>query len=379
VGACGTEIGDKNGPDIPDDIDDDIDLGEPFTYEPSNIPRALLESGTGALTLSGTVTIDTDAGTMTSGTTAVVFPPGVSFQVVNQSGEPSIGVFVLDSLFIDAGAVVRVRGERALAIAAQGDVSIHGTLEASALGARAGSGGFDGGSPGTTADGFGPGGGLSSSEHAGGGGGGFFASGGGGGDGDDGNNDGGIQGAAYGEANLIPLVGGSGGARGGGAGGGAGGGGGGAIQISSRQTILVSATGKIVCAGAGGEGGDTDDGGGGGGAGGAILLEARDLEVLGTLSVNGGGGGAGSPDNQAENGLDGGTLASVRGGRAGSPGSDGGNGGAGGTAAGGAGDPAGDGAGGGGGSGGRIYVRSAVAAKLSGTITPAAASSAGDL
>ncbi len=112
------------------------------------------------------------------------------------------------------------------------------------------------------------------------------------------------SGRAYGNAFLLPLLGGSGGAGGGHNGGslyGAGGGaGGGAILIASSDRILVDGT--IRTNGGGGHvlfnGGAS---GGGGGSGGSIRLIAPIVSGGGTLSVNGGSsngslpGGAGSP------------------------------------------------------------------------------------
>ena len=111
-------------------------------------------------------------------------------------------------------------------------------------------------------------------------------------------------GAAYGQAILLPLIGGSGG--GGGASGpsfsgGGGGGGGGAITIASSGTILMgSASWEGPRIFANGTGGGTSQGsgcggGGGGGSGGAIRLVAETLAMDSNAylqAVGAGGGGS---------------------------------------------------------------------------------------
>jgi hypothetical protein len=105
---------------------------------------------------------------------------------------------------------------------------------------------------------------------------------------------GGAVGLVYGNANLVPLVGGSGGGGGSGRGAfnglaGGGGGGGGALVLASRTTITVTATGAIL--GNGGQGSCTlnADGEGGGGSGGALLLETPSLSLAsgGTIAATG--------------------------------------------------------------------------------------------
>ncbi len=142
----------------------------------------------------------------------------------------------------------------------------------------------------------GGGGGGSNSESDGGGGGGFGTA------GADAvlpgtGNERGAGGSANGNAQLIPLMGGSGG--GGGSGdeggdnreGGGGGGGGGSLNIISGQSIIVS--GAIYADG--GTGGDGQGGnggsGGGGGSGGAVVLQSRNVTISGSISAQGGAGG----------------------------------------------------------------------------------------
>jgi len=148
--------------------------------------------------------------------------------------------------------------------------------------AAGGQGGGGGGAPGTT---------------AGGGGGGGFAT-----AGTRGPNtpDAGFGGNTTGNAQLVPLMGGSGGGGGGpdvdiaGRGGGGAGGGG---------TILVYATGSVTVSGTitaqGGNGGNGytsggASGGGGGGSGGAILVQSGTVTATGTLTTAGGTGGSGA-------------------------------------------------------------------------------------
>ena len=109
-------------------------------------------------------------------------------------------------------------------------------------------------------------------------------------------------GAAYGDANLVTLVGGGGG--GGGAGntvvgsaGGGGGGGGGALSIAVGGSFTCSVTCLIeTTGGAGGNAaGPTKAGGGGGGAGGALRLYAGGAGVdNGSILSLGGTGGTGA-------------------------------------------------------------------------------------
>lgn len=101
-----------------------------------------------------------------------------------------------------------------------------------------------------------------------------------------------VGGSSYGDAKLIPLIGGSGGGGGGGhttGRGGAGGGGGGAILIASSGNITVNGT--ITASGGSGGNGGYQAGCGGGGSGGAIRLIANGISGGGTISANAGIGG----------------------------------------------------------------------------------------
>jgi hypothetical protein len=148
--------------------------------------------------------------------------------------------------------------------------------------AAGGQGGGGGGAPGTTAGG--------------GGGGGFSTA------GTRGPNtpDAGFGGTVNGNAQFVPLMGGSGGGGGGpdvdiaGRGGG-GAGGGGVILIYATGSVTVSGT--ITAAGGNGGNGYTSggaSGGGGGGSGGAILLQSGSVTASGTLTTAEGTGGTGA-------------------------------------------------------------------------------------
>ncbi len=95
----------------------------------------------------------------------------------------------------------------------------------------------------------------------------------------------------FGNATLVPLLGGMNGQD---AAGGHGGGAGGAVQITAGSSITIDGT--INAGGGGGVGGGVTvntAGAGGGGSGGAILLEAPTVTIGGSLFANGGGGGGG--------------------------------------------------------------------------------------
>ncbi len=168
------------------------------------------------------------------------------------------------------------------------------------VGAGGGIGGpFADGAPGGT----GGGGGGATGGSPGGGGGGAFATAGGRGPDDP---DAGYGGNVTGNAQLVPLAGGSGGAGGGpnknidsvGAGGG---GAGGAILLYA--TGSVSITGTMTAdggdGGAGYNGGAEGSAGGGGGSGGSFLIQSGDVTASGTLTTAGGAAGAGGETNAA--------------------------------------------------------------------------------
>jgi len=172
-----------------------------------------------------------------------------------------------------------------------GDPSGVGGSGAATDGALGGQGGGGGGASGTT---------------PGGGGGGAFAT--AGARGPD-VPDAGYGGNVTGNAQLVPLAGGSGGAGGGPDTddasavnrGGGGGGGGGAVQIYATGSLTVSGTITAV-GGNGGNGttsGSNGSGGGGGGSGGAILLQSSNVTATGTLTTAGGTAGTSGSTNGA--------------------------------------------------------------------------------
>ena len=243
--------------------------------EPSNdLGQFLIDAASGPdLELPDGTIIDTDAGTVViDGNTVSVPNAGIDAPA---DGVP-LRVFIVASLAVTGDVVVR--GERAIAVVADGDIVIEGILHVDARDTTPG--------PGAGPDGHGlPTNGVFGSV-AGASGGGFGSKGGDGGSA--GSATGFAGGAIAGNAELTPL-------RGGGNGGpnndNLGGGGGGAVQLVSRASITVRAGGAID---AGGSGGGSSGFSKGAGAGGGILLEAPVVLVTGTnsaLAANGGGGG----------------------------------------------------------------------------------------
>jgi hypothetical protein len=217
----------------------------------------------GDLVLGGTVTIDTDAG--------VGGHPDLAFMAAPQDGGPTAAVLAVREFTIMPGARVRVRGSRALVVAASGAIAIAGVLDASSA--------ADGTGPGVRVSEAGDGGVTTGS------------SGSGAGYGDFGGGAAGVGaatgGARYGTRDLTPLL---GGATGGSTGARSGGAGGGAIELVSLRSVRIAVGGAVLAGGAGGRG-EPSKHGSGGGSGGAILLAARGtITVLGTLAANGGGG-----------------------------------------------------------------------------------------
>lgn len=214
-----------------------------------------------------------DAATMNTDTGEVVVagvPVAVDTDTLVQTGGPSIRVFVVRRL---TAKDIAVSGANALAIVSGSDITVSGTLTVSAAGAIPGAGAFNE----ETCTGKLPPPGKSGGF----GGGGFGSVGGPGGRGFGDDAVAGLGGAKVGTTTLTPLRGGCSGA-----GEGLGrqaGAGGGAVQLVSRNQIIVSG---IIAANGGG-------GSGGGGAGGGILLEAPAVQLVGSVVANGGGGGVG--------------------------------------------------------------------------------------
>jgi hypothetical protein len=206
---------------------------------------------------------------------------------------PDSGVFNYTTVNIPSGVTVTFTKNAAntpVYILATGDVTIAGTIKVDGSSTTAttapgigGPGGYNGGYgggvslPGGAGMGPGGGGGGPSSSYTQGGGGGFGTAG-----GSQGANYG-SGGQGYGNASLVPLIGGSGGGGQAGsasAAGYGGGGGGGAILIASSGTITVN--GSITANGGDGYSNAA------GGSGGAIRLITNTLAGNGTITAKGG-------------------------------------------------------------------------------------------
>jgi len=214
-------------------------------------------------------------------------------------------VIPVTAMTIESTGALRLVGDRPVIFAVFGDVTINGTLDASADKNVPGAGGNVSCTVGNGARGVSQ---AAMNDGSSGGGGGAFGSvGGSGGRADVGGR---IPspiasslgpsvagGAVEGDGTLVPLRGGcAGGAGGQKATNGLvfGGAGGGAVQVSAAGQMSVG--GVITAGGGGGEKALLlEDGGGAGGSGGAIRLEAQTLVVASNawISANGGGGGGG--------------------------------------------------------------------------------------
>lgn len=206
------------------------------------------------------------------------------YKLLEPEGASRLALMRVRSLQIDMGGVLRVSGNVPLVVVADQTVRIFGRLTSASHDSTPYGGGFTA-SNGPGAGQLGVVGQFKPSSGAS-----FCGRGGrGAGDPDDSSIKGIESGPSYGNATLIPLLGGSGG---GGEGGGAGGG---AIQIVALGEIQVGATGVIDAGGGGGGNGSA-----GGGAGGGILLEAPKVTVDGVIAANGGGGAASVGGNGGE-------------------------------------------------------------------------------
>lgn len=282
-------------------------------HTPSNLGSVASLTPCAPVTSALTATINTTTCELASGCKGLLIAAG------------KLCAIRVASLTIPAGATLRAEGDSGLVILSDGDVTIAGTLDGAGQGTKPGAGGGSGGVPtGATSPSAGkcPGGLATcngqgklcsgcTTDDCGGGGGGYGAAGG------DGGLDGGGAscatlpkgGSPYGNPELVPLLGGSGGASGSNTSTGdpapaAGGGGGGAIQVSAQGVIRID--GVVNAGGAGGiagvNGGSCGNGGGGGGSGGAVLLEAPQILGSGWVTVNGGGGGGGAYGSVAKAG-----------------------------------------------------------------------------
>lgn len=237
-----------------------------------------------------------------SGSTGALgaFNPSVNTEVVLP--EPD-GVLNYTTVNIPAGVTVTFRKNSKntpVYMLSSGDVVIAGTISVNGTNGSAndigtgGPSGFNGGYGGQISSaggsGIGPGGGsggwVDNVYGTGGGGGGFGTVGTNGANGYNGRDV--LGGKAYGNAKLLPIIGGSGGGGGGGRAGAigcGGGGGGGAILIASSG--IISITGQVTAKG-GNASSCTDAGGGG--SGGSIKLMANTTSGNGTISAIGGNG-----------------------------------------------------------------------------------------
>ncbi len=307
------------------------DAGKPAAEDsgvepaPSGDSRPSNEFAFGAVVdlpaLSEETTIDTSACELTSGSTEL------SGEIQEGAGQVRACVFSVERLELTANA--RATGEYPLVFLVASDVVIgaDGLLDLGARmwepGAGGGAGAFPRIGPGVPGEGEGAGGVCDCNDHTaddcGGGGAGFGAPGGRGGYEEqpncvEGGTNETVGGVAYGNEELVPLMGGSGGASAGQRPNSphdrsSGGGGGGALQVFARGSIVID--GGILAAGGGGrysgDGVGGDRGGGGGGSGAGVLLEAPEIGGSGLISVNGGSGASGraNRENQCRNFEDG--------------------------------------------------------------------------
>lgn len=205
--------------------------------------------------------------------------------IVMQTNGPDICVFRHGKISVPSGVTLTITGTRAVAFVADTQLEIAGTVDLGANGDVSGPGGGATSSGGYTSAVKGEGGA------------GFQTAGGHGGELADGS---GANGGPPLDAIASPTFAGgpnAGTRTGHGAGGGA------AMFVACSGSITVS--GLLDAGGSGGAGGyfDPNDGangtyygGRGGGAGGQLLFQARSITVSGTVVANGGGGGAGKPN-----------------------------------------------------------------------------------
>jgi hypothetical protein len=218
--------------------------------------------------------VDTSNGTIECPGTNDTF--AYSFRMVDQPAGGRVALFVMKSLRVAQAGKLHIQGGSPAIVYAVEDIVIDGTVSGVSTGQPAG--GFQ---QDPTGHGGGPGGGEALINYNAAGGGSYCGIGGKGGPGSGGPARAG--GKAYGNPEIVPLIGGSSG------GGGAsldssGGTGGAALQLSAGHSITVSLAGVINVGGIGGHAND-----GAGGSGGSLILEAPKVSVHGTLAANGGG------------------------------------------------------------------------------------------
>lgn len=318
--GCGA---DSPPPDVPPDATSSC-----WDWIPAHIDECMLPAAAGDLLLPSAAG-SFDIYRYDTGTDELLAPDGNPIPHTSQIMN-DYRVLAAERFELPPGAALWITGDRPLVIAATGDITIGGSLDA---GSRQGGDSGPGSNPSE----------LCASEPAidgqddvgggaGGGGGGYQGMGGRGGDGD--SDDGLSTGGAGGGSLAMPMQvrGGCPGGNGGTATGeiAFGGAGGGAVELVSQT--LVDITGGINAGGAGGDGsGYGANGGGGGGSGGYIGLDAPVVRLdFANLGANGGGGGeAGSDSSAAIPGGDGNAFPGpANGGLGSAPGAtDGGNGG----------------------------------------------------
>jgi hypothetical protein len=222
----------------------------------------------GSLTISTTVTIDTDSDQRCAAVVGTI--------------RASSCVLAFETIDVAGTGVVKAIGTRPLVLLASGSLSVAGTIDLASHRVGGGSGGAAGTNPGACD------GGIVPTMGGGGAGGSFSATGGSGGH--NATNIGGTPGA------VVPatvLRGGCDGQVGAGQTAGAGGHGGGAVALIAGGSVVVS--GKVLTSGAGAGGAAAGgSGGGGGGSGGMLVLDAPSISVAGVFLAVGGGGGEGS-------------------------------------------------------------------------------------
>jgi hypothetical protein len=292
LGCDDCECSDTNDQDSDSQIDDSdsqIDIEEiaQLPFEPSNLEDEEIPSDLSDLRFGGTycensAEINTDDCSVTCSTYDLL---GYACTISIQSDGTEVAVVWAHSVSIDENIMVEIEGQRPAIIVSLEDVDIHGTLIAlDWISNETGqAGGYSSESTSNPMDGNGPGGGGAGYRSAGAGGGGYCGWGGNGGSDEIGSYPPGAGGESYGNAQIIPLKGGSAGGKSSSSSGGAGGG---AVQIVSGTRISVYALGVVSMPGNYG----SRIGPNGGGAGGAILLEAPVVSVEGILAANGGGG-----------------------------------------------------------------------------------------
>jgi len=261
-------------------------------------------SPTWTCSASGTTTVDSAMGTVTS-TSCALGTPDVSNNV-GQSvpGGPNVMVVRLQGLSVTNNHVIHIQGDKPVVLLVAGNVVIDsgGSIDASANGATPGAGGSlaanCSGSTGTAAPAM----------NGGGGGGGFGTAGGYGADSNGGN--GAAGGAASASNNLRPLRGGCSGGKAASGTGSTAGAGGGAFEISASGAInigtgsnsaILSASGGFSTGATG-----TNTGSAGAGSGGGILLASPAAATFGSGgSARAHGGGSGSGRGVGSNGSSG--------------------------------------------------------------------------